>query len=91
MSGMDAFEVIETGDGQWDVQVRDGLLVVGYIWHTGAGFIVWDWADRQVGVFDSLSAGVHSLSTLEASRWTHPESTAHGRSAAAGEEAARLT
>ena len=47
---MDQYDLVETGAGQWDVQVRDSVAVVGYIWHTGTADIAWDWADRQVGL-----------------------------------------
>ena len=61
MGPMDTFDVVETGDGRWDVQLRDRLTVVGFVWHTGAGFIAWDWADRQVGVFHSMRQAVDAL------------------------------
>jgi hypothetical protein len=61
----EAFDVIGSGDGRWDVQRRDSLSVVGYVWHTGAGFVVWDWADRQIGVFDALPDAVRALWALE--------------------------
>jgi hypothetical protein len=68
MNTIDAFEVIEAGEGRWDIQLRDSLSVAGYVWHTGAGFVVWDWADRQVGVFDSLPRSVRALSALETAK-----------------------
>jgi len=68
MSIVEAFDVIEAGDGRWDVQVRDSLSVVGSVWHTGAGFVVWDWADRQIGVFGSLPHAVRALWSLETAR-----------------------
>jgi hypothetical protein len=46
MGPTESVDIVETGDGRWDVQLRDSLIVVGYVWHTGAGFIAWDWADR---------------------------------------------
>ena len=68
MDETDVFDVIEAGHGRWDVQVRDSLSVAGYVWHTGAGFVVWDWADRQVGVFDTLPHALRSLRALETAR-----------------------
>jgi hypothetical protein len=64
MNSMDQYDLVETGAGQWDVQVRDSVTVVGYVWHTGAGFIAWDWADRQVGVFESVPGAVGALGTF---------------------------
>jgi hypothetical protein len=68
MGTMDVFDIIETGDGRWDVQLRDSLIVVGYVWHAGAGFIAWDWADRQIGVFESMPAAVGALWELETAK-----------------------
>ena len=65
MGTVDAFDVVESGDGRWDVQRRDSLSVAGYVWHTGAGFVVWDWADRQIGVFDTMPDAVRALWSLE--------------------------
>ena len=65
MSTVDAFDVVESGDGRWDVQRRDSPSVAGYVWHTGAGFVVWDWADRQIGVFDTMPEAVRALWSLE--------------------------
>ena len=48
--------------------MRDSLTVVGCVWHAGAGFIAWDWADRQVGVFDSMPHAVGALWALEGAR-----------------------
>lgn len=68
MSPMESLDVVETGDGRWDVQLRDRLTVVGCVWHTGAGFIAWDWADRQIGVFESMPRAVGALWALETAR-----------------------
>ena len=65
MDTMEAFDVVESGDGRWDVQRRDSLSVAGYVWNTGGGFVVWDWADRQIGVFDTMPAAVRALWSLE--------------------------
>jgi len=50
------------------VQLPDRLTVVGFVWRTGAGFIAWDWADRQVGVFDSLHRAVGALGAFAAAK-----------------------
>ena len=66
MHSMDQYDIIGAGEGRWDVQLRDSLSVVGYVWQTGAGFIAWDWADRQVGVFESLPRAVGALGAVAA-------------------------
>lgn len=68
MGTMDVLDIIEAGDGRWDVQLRDSLIVVGCVWHAGAGFIAWDWADRQIGVFESMPAAVGALWELETAK-----------------------
>jgi hypothetical protein len=68
MSPTESLDIVETGDGRWDVQLRDRLTVVGYVWHTGAGYIAWDWADRQIGVFESMPPAVGALWALETAK-----------------------
>ena len=68
MEDIHGFDVIETGDGRWDIQLHESFSVAGHIWHTGSCFVVWDWADRQVGVFDSLPQAVRALAALETAR-----------------------
>ena len=68
MDASHAFDLVETSEGRWDVQLHGSLSIVGYVWHTGAGFIVWDWADRQIGVFTSLPNAVQSLRALDTAR-----------------------
>ena len=41
MHSLDQYDVIAAGEGRWDIQLRDRLSVVGYVWRTGAGFIAW--------------------------------------------------
>lgn len=65
MNTNDAFDVIEAGEGRWDVQLRDSLSIAGHVWQAASGFVVWDWADRQIGVFGSLLDAVRALSALE--------------------------
>lgn len=68
MSSTETFDIVEAGDGRWDVHLPDRLTVVGFVWRTGAGFIAWDWADRQVGVFDSLHRAVGALGAFAAAK-----------------------
>lgn len=66
MHAMEHYDIIGAGEGRWDVQQQGGLSIVGYVWQTGAGFIAWDWADRQVGVFESLPRAVGALGAFAA-------------------------
>ncbi|RZS66269.1 hypothetical protein EV187_1990 [Agromyces ramosus] len=68
MGFIESVDVIETDEGRWDIQLRDSLTIIGCVWHTGAGFIAWDWADRQVGVFTTMPHAVGALSALEGAR-----------------------
>ncbi|KQO97740.1 hypothetical protein [Leifsonia sp. Leaf264] len=65
MSHVEAFDVIDAGEGRWDVQRRQSLSVVGHVWRTAAGFLLWDWADRQLGTFSSLSDALRTLWAIE--------------------------
>lgn len=68
MHAIHGFDVIEAGEGRWDIQLRESFSVAGHVWHTASAFVVWDWADRQVGVFDSLPRALQALATLETAR-----------------------
>jgi hypothetical protein len=61
MTYAEAFDVIDVGEGRWDIQLQRSLLVVGQVWRTAQGFLLWDWADRQLGMFASLSDALQRL------------------------------
>jgi hypothetical protein len=65
MSHNDEFEIIQAGEGRWDVQRRGSLLVAGQVWSTASGYLLWDWADRQLGTFRSLADAIGALSDVE--------------------------
>jgi len=63
----EAFEIIDAGEGRWDVQQRETLLVAGQVWRTATGYLLWDWADRQIGTFPNLGDALRTLWDLELS------------------------
>jgi hypothetical protein len=65
MTYSDEFEIIQAGDGRWDVQRRESLLVAGQVWRTASGYLLWDWADRQLGTFRSLADALTALGDIE--------------------------
>lgn len=70
MTYAEAFDVIDVGEGRWDIQLRRSLIVVGQVWRTAGGFLLWDWADRQLGTFPSLSEALGTLWAMEST--AHP-------------------
>lgn len=70
MTYAEAFDVIDVGEGRWDIQWRRSLTVVGQVWSTSGGFLLWDWADRQLGTFASLADALRTLWAMETSATT---------------------
>ena len=68
MTHVEAFEVIDAGEGRWDVRLRQSIHLVGEVWRTDAGFILWDWRQRQLGRFPSLPDALRALWILEGAR-----------------------
>lgn len=74
MTITEAFDLIEAGQGRWDIQLRDSLTVIGGIWRVDGGFELFDWLDRRIGVFPStddalrafLGSGVRTTRHLRA-------------------------
>ncbi|GAB3584020.1 hypothetical protein GCM10027406_29690 [Leifsonia lichenia] len=61
MTYTEAFDIVDAGEGRWDIQLRETLLIAGQVWRTAAGFLLWDWADRQLGTFPSLAEALRTL------------------------------
>ncbi|MFF1632504.1 hypothetical protein [Leifsonia sp. NPDC058248] len=65
MSYADAFDVVDAGEGRWDIQLHETLLVAGQVWRTATGYLLSDWADRQLGTFPTLGEAVRTLWVFE--------------------------
>jgi hypothetical protein len=67
MNYLEAFDLVEAGQGRWDVQHHGTLLIAGQIWRTNDGFTLMDWLDRPIGHFDSVENALRFLlrSTLD--------------------------
>ncbi|WP_150307692.1 hypothetical protein [Planctomonas psychrotolerans] len=61
MTIREAFDLIEAGQGRWDVQLQGTLTVAGHIWRTTDGFTLFDWLDRSIGVFPSTDDALRFL------------------------------
>jgi hypothetical protein len=61
MTFVEAFDLVEAGEGRWDVQERNSVLVAGQVWRTATGFLLWDWLDRQLGTFPSMDDALRAL------------------------------
>jgi hypothetical protein len=57
----EAFDLIEAGEGRWDVQLRKSFVVAGHIRRTTGGFTVYDWRDRTLGTFRSVDDALRFL------------------------------
>ncbi|MET4703984.1 hypothetical protein [Frigoribacterium sp. UYMn621] len=70
MNYAEAFDLVEAGQGRWDVQHHGTLLIAGQVWRTSDGFELMDWLDRPTGHFDTVEDALRFLakSTLGRSR-----------------------
>ncbi|MCU1557511.1 MAG: hypothetical protein JWN09_1506 [Microbacteriaceae bacterium] len=61
MTYAEAFDLIEAGEGRWDVQHHGSLLIAGQVWRTRGGFDLLDWLDRPIGTFESIEDALRFL------------------------------
>lgn len=61
MTYVEAFDLIEAGQGRWDVQQHGTLLIAGSVWRTDAGFLLTDWLDRRIGTYASMEDALREL------------------------------
>lgn len=64
MSYAEAFDLIDAGEGRWDVQHHGTLLVAGQVLRTNAGFELLDWVDRPLGLFRAMDDALRHLHHL---------------------------
>jgi hypothetical protein len=60
----EAFDLIDAGQGRWDIQQHGTFLVAGQVWRTNTGYLLWDWLDRQIGSFTSIDEALRALFRL---------------------------
>lgn len=61
----EAFDLVEAGQGRWDVQLQKSFVVAGHIWRTAGGFTLYDWRDRVLGTFRSIDDALRFLLQTE--------------------------
>jgi hypothetical protein len=61
MTYAEVFDLVDAGEGRWDVQEHGTLLVAGQVWRTRTGFVLWDWLDRQLGTYDTIDEALRAL------------------------------
>jgi hypothetical protein len=57
----EVYDLVDAGEGRWDVQEHGTLLVAGQVCRTRTGFVLWDWLDRQLGTYDSIDDALRAL------------------------------
>lgn len=65
MTETEAFDLVDAGEGRWDVQEHDSFLVAGQVWRTASGFLLWDWLERQVGTFATIDEALRALMRVD--------------------------
>jgi hypothetical protein len=70
MTFSEAFDVIEAGQGRWDIHSRGSIMIAGQVWRTDEGFLLLDWLDQRLGSFDTIDDALRFLlhSTNQVSR-----------------------
>jgi hypothetical protein len=66
MTYVEVFELIDAGQGRWEVRNRTTAMSAGQVWRVGRGFELRDWRDHRRGSFRSIDAALREL--LRASR-----------------------
>lgn len=66
MNHVEAFDLVEAGQGRWEVQHHGILLIAGQV-STNDGFTLMDRLDRPIGIFDSVEDALRFL--LRSLRW----------------------
>lgn len=57
----EAFDLVEAGQGRWDVQRQKSFVVAGHIWRTADGFTLYDWRDSVLGTFRTVDEALRFL------------------------------
>ncbi|WP_426515176.1 hypothetical protein ACPPVQ_11195 [Diaminobutyricibacter sp. McL0618] len=65
MTYTEVFDLVDAGDGRWDVQQHGTLLVAGQVCRTRTGFVLWDWLDRQLGTYETIDDALRALIRFE--------------------------
>ncbi len=61
MTYAEAFDLIEAGQGRWNVQQHGTLLIAGQVLRTTAGFQLLDWLQRRIGTYASIEDALREL------------------------------
>ncbi|QNE47314.1 hypothetical protein F1C58_10680 [Glaciihabitans sp. INWT7] len=75
MNYAEAFDLVEAGQGRWDVQHHGTLLIAGQVWRTTDGFELLDWLDRPIGHFASVEDALRFLLTSTLDRTLRREAS----------------
>jgi hypothetical protein len=72
MTWVEAFDLIDAGEGRWLVNHHSTPLVAGRIWRTINGFTLFDWHDRRLGEFPSRDEALRFLVQLPSPESSRP-------------------
>ena len=63
----EAYELVDAGQGRWDVQRRGTLIVAGQLLRVSSGVQLLDWLDNSLGMFRSVDDALRHLAGIETS------------------------
>lgn len=61
MTFAEAFDLIEAGQGRWEVRYRGTVVVVGTIMRVADGFDARDWTSVPLGIHRSMDEALRQL------------------------------
>jgi hypothetical protein len=61
MTFKEAFDLVDAGQGRWDVQRSNTVIVAGQILRTPTGFVLYDWLGQRMGTFDMIDDALRYL------------------------------
>ncbi|GAB2454422.1 hypothetical protein GCM10027029_14880 [Conyzicola lurida] len=66
MTYSEAFDLVDAGQGRWEVRYRDTAMAAARIWRGTDGFELRDWSNRVVATFPSIDDALRRLVTSPA-------------------------
>jgi hypothetical protein len=61
MTFAEAFDLIEAGQGRWEVRYRGTIIVVGNVLRVASGFDARDWTNISLGIHSTMDDALRQL------------------------------
>jgi hypothetical protein len=71
MTFKEAFDLVDAGQGRWDVQRSNTVIVAGQILRIPTGFVLYDWLGQRMGTFDMIDDALRHLLSATNQEFRH--------------------